>query len=188
MLYYTGPLLNTVAALLDTEVGKRLILRYFNDGKVELKLDTALQAIKEEVVSFCREYLYPMEELTKYAVKAIAREVIGNLVAMTITREGTRQVTKVATRQVTTVAAKSAIKTAANLVGIASDIAQTSLEAVGYKKLGTIVGITGNVVSGAMLGGAVGGPAGATVGALLGFGAWGVGQVTGRLVDRTFGE
>ena len=58
-----------------------------------------------------------------------------------------------ATTQVTKVAAKSTIKTAANLVGITSDIAQTSLEAAGYKKLGRTVGITGNIASGAMVGG-----------------------------------
>ena len=50
------------------------------------------------------------------------------------------------------------------------------------------MGVAGNIVSGAMVGGAVGGPAGAAVGALLGLGVWGVGEVTGRLVDRAFGE
>ena len=174
------------------EEGIRFLLRCLNEGyrgwrwivgKVELGLDAALQAlraVKEEVVSFCHEYRGLIKELTKHVVNISAREMIGKFVAKTITREGTKQVTKVAT--------KSAIKTAANPVGIASDVAQTGLEAVGYKKLGRTVGITGNIASGAMVGGAVGGPAGAAVGALLGFGVWGVGQVTGRLVDRAFGE
>ena len=252
MLYYTEhilyPVLNTVAAwLINAEVseeGIRFLLRCLNEGyrgwrwivgKVELGLDAALQAlrvVKEEVMSFCRKYRGLIKELTKYAVRASAREMIGKFVAKTITREGTkqvtkmvtkqgtkqaakvatrqvtkvatrqvtkvatRQVTKVATRQVTQVATKQVakvatkgvIKTAANPVGIASDIAQTGLEAAGYKELGKTVGITGNIASGAMLGGAVGGPAGAAVGALLGFGVWGVGEVTGRLVDRAFGE
>ena len=244
MLYYTGhilyPVLNTVAAwLINAEVseeGIRFLLRCLNEGyrgwrwivgKVELGLDAALQAlrvVKEEVMSFCRKYRGLIKELTKYAVRASAREMIGKFVAKTITREGTkqvtkmvtkqgtkqaakvatrqvtkvatRQVTKVATRQVTQVATKQVakvatkgvIKTAANPVGIASDIAQTGLEAVGYKELGKTVGVAGNIASGAMLGGAVGGPAGAAVGALLGFGVWGVGEVTGRLVDRAFGE
>ena len=69
----------------------------------------------------------------------------------TVTREGGKQVAKVTT--------KGVIKTAANPVGIASDIAQTGLEAVGYKELGKTVGVAGNIVSGAMVGGAVGGPA-----------------------------
>ena len=200
MLYYTGyildPVLNTVAAwLVDAEVceeGRRYLLRCLNEGycgwrwivgKVELGLDAALQAlraVKEEVVSFCREYRGLIKELTKHAVNISAREMIGKFVVKTITREGGKQVAKVAT--------KSAIKTAANPVGIVSDITQTGLEAVGYKKLGRTVGIGGNIASGAMVGGAVGGPAGAAVGALLGFGVWGVGQVTGKLVDRAFGE
>ena len=44
----------------------------------------------------------------------------------TVTREGGKQVAKVTT--------KGVIKTAANPVGIASDIAQTGLEAGGYKE------------------------------------------------------
>lgn len=200
MLYYTGhildPVLNTVARwLINAEVleeGRRYLLRCLNEAyrgwrwivtKVEIGLDAALaaiRAVKEEVVRFCREYRGLVEELTKYAVNACAREMIGKLVAKTITREGGKQVTKVAT--------KTVIKTAANPVGIASDITQTALEAVGYKGAGKTVGITGNIASGAMVGGAVGGPAGAAVGALLGFGVWGVGEVTGRLVDRAFGE
>lgn len=179
MLYYTGhildPLLNTVAEwLINAEVreeGRRYLLRCLNEGyhrwrgivaKVEIGLEAALQAlraVKEEVVRFCRDYRGLIEELTKYAVYAGAREMIGKLVAKTITREGGKQVTKVAT--------KSVIKTAANPLGIASDVTQTALEAVGYKELGKTVGITGNIASGAMVGGAVGGPAGAAVGALL---------------------
>ena len=57
-------------------MGRRFLLRYLNDGKVELGLDAALQAsrvVKEEVVSFCHEYMYPMEVLTKHAVKASAK-------------------------------------------------------------------------------------------------------------------
>lgn len=196
MLYYTGhildPLLNTVARwLINAEVrkeGRRYLLRCLNEGyhrwrgivaKVEIGLEAALQAlraVKEEVVRFCREYEGLIEELTKYAVNAGAREIIGKLVAKAITREGGKQVTKVT------------IKTAANPLGIASDVTQTALEAVGYKEVGKTVGITGNIASGAMVGGAVGGPAGAAVGALLGFGVWGVGEVTGRLVDRALGE
>ena len=200
MLYYTGyildPVLNTVAAwLVNAEVreeGRRYLLRCLNEGyrgwkwiveEVKVGLDAALQAlraVKEEVVSFCHEYRGLIKELTKHAVNVSGREIIGKFVAKTITREGGKQVAKVA--------AKSTIKTAANPVGIVSDIAQTGLEAVGYKKLGRTVGIGGNIASGAMVGGAVGGPAGAAVGALLGFGVWGVGQVTGKLVDRAFGE
>lgn len=196
MLYYTGhildPLLNTVARwLINAEVrkeGRRYLLRCLNEGyhrwrgivaKVEIGLEAALQAlraVKEEVVRFCREYEGLIEELTKYAVNAGAREIIGKLVAKAITREGGKQVTKVT------------IKTAANPLGIASDVTQTALEYVGYKEVGKTVGITGNIASGAMVGGAVGGPAGAAVGALLGFGVWGVGEVTGRLVDRALGE
>ena len=150
---------------------------------MEIGLDAALQAIKavkEEVVRFCHEYRGLIKELTKYAVKACARVTIEKLVVKTITREGGKQVAKVAT--------KSAIKTAANPVGIVSDVAQTALEAVGYTKTGKTVGGAGNIASGAMIGGVVGGPAGAAVGALLGFGVWGVGEVTGRLVDRVLGE
>lgn len=196
MLYYTGhildPLLNTVARwLINAEVrkeGRRYLLRCLNEGyhrwrgivaKVEIGLEAALQAlraVKEEVVRFCREYEGLIEELTKYAVNAGAREIIGKLVAKAITREGGKQVAKVT------------IKTAANPLGIASDVTQTALEYVGYKEVGKTVGITGNIASGAMVGGAVGGPAGAAVGALLGFGVWGVGEVTGRLVDRALGE
>ena len=200
MLYYTGhildPVLNTVARwLINAEVleeGRRYLLRCLNEAyrgwrwivaKVEIGLDAALQTIgvvKEEVVRFCRDYRGLIEELTKYAVNACARVTIEKLVVKTITRQGGKQVAKVAT--------KSAIKTAANPVGIVSDVAQTALEAVGYTKTGKTVGGAGNIASGAMIGGVVGGPAGAAVGALLGFGVWGVGEVTGRLVDRAFGE
>ena len=200
MIYYTGhildPLLNTVAEwLINAEVceeGRRYLLRCLNEGyhrwrgivaKVEIGFEAALKAlraVKEEVVKFCREYKGLIKELMKYAVYAGAREMIGKFVAKTITREGGKQVTKVAT--------KSVIKTAANPLGIASDVTQTALEYVGYTKTGKTVGGAGNIAAGAMMGGAVGGPAGAALGALLGFGVWGVGEVTGRLVDRALGE
>ena len=200
MLYYTGhildPVLNTVARwLINAEVleeGRRYLLRCLNEAyrgwrwivaKVEIGLEAALQAlraVKEEVVRFCRDYRGLIEELTKYAVNACAREMVGKLVAKTITRLGGKQVAKVAT--------KSVIKTAANPVGIASDVTQTALEYVGYTNTGKTVGIAGNIASGTMIGVTVGGPVGAAVGALLGFGVWEVGEVTGRLVDRALGE
>ena len=107
MFYYTGhildPLLNTVVAwLLNAEVreeGRRYLLRCLNEGyrgwrrivtQVKVGLDAALQAlraVKEEVMRFCREHRYLIEELTKYAVMVSAREMIGKFVAKTVTRD-----------------------------------------------------------------------------------------------------
>ena len=53
----------------------------------------------------------------------------------------------------------------------------------GHDKAGKTVGATGNMAAGAMLG-AVGGPPGMVLGAIGGFALWGVGEITGGLVDR----
>lgn len=135
----------------------------------------ALKVAKEKVVQVCREDKELLQQLTKFAVKITARDVIA------------KTAFKTGLRGVVTVGAKSAIKTVANPVGIVSDLAQGGLEYAGYKEEGKTVGKCGNIVSGAMIGGVVGGPPGAAVGALVGFGVWGAGEVVGGVVDWMFG-
>ena len=207
MLYYTGhildPVLNTVARwLINAEVceeGRRHLLRFLIQKCrvwkkiMEQGLDHANQALaaaKEEVMKFCCEYEKVIEELGKFAVKTSARTVVPKVVV----KVGVKGAAKVSTKSATKAAAKMSIKSLAKGavspmgIGIVSDLAQGGLEYVGFTKTGRAVGGAGNIASGAMIGGVVGGPAGAAVGALLGFGVWGVGEVTGRLVDRVLGE
>ena len=94
--------------------------------------------------------------------------------------------TKSAVKTAAKVGTKSVIKTAAG-IGLISDVAQGGLEYAGYKEAGKAVGISGNIVSGAMMGGVVAGPPGAAVGALAGFGMWVAGEATGAVVDWMFG-
>ena len=101
---------------------------------------------------------------------------------------GAKNVAKVGAKQTASMGTKGLIKSAANPVGFASDLAQAGLEVAGYKEEGKMVGKCGNIVSGAMMGGVIAGPPGAAVGALAGFAVWGVGEVVGGLVDRAFGE
>lgn len=159
------------------------------DG-VEKGLNFAIEALtvaKETVVQRCRENKELLEQLTKFAVKTTAREII----AKTALKTGLRVVAKVSTKSAAKTAAKvgtkSAIKVAANPVGIVSDLAQGGLEYAGYKKAGKAVGKYGNIASGAMIGGVAAGPPGAAVGALAGFGVWVAGEATGAVVDWMFG-
>ena len=172
-----------------------------SDG-VKKGLNFALEALtvaKETVVQRCRENKELLEQLTKFAVKTTAREII----AKTALKTGLREVAKVSTKSAVKTAAKvgtksaaktaakvgtkSAIKVAANPVGIVSDLAQGGLEYAGYKKAGKAVGKYGNIASGAMIGGVAAGPPGAAVGALAGFGVWVAGEATGAVVDWIFG-
>ena len=159
------------------------------DG-VEKGLNFAIEALtvaKETVIQRCRENKELLEQLTKFAVKTTAREII----AKTVLKTGLREVAKVSTKSAVKTAAKvgtkSAIKVAANPVGIVSDFAQGGLEYAGYKKAGKAVGKYGNIASGAMIGGVAAGPPGAAVGALAGFGVWVAGEATGAVVDWMFG-
>lgn len=178
--------------------GWRKIVR---DG-VEKGLDFAIGALKvakEKVVQICREDKELLEQLTKFAVKTTAREIIAKTAFKTVLREATKVGTKNAAKTAAKVGAKgvaktaakvgtkSLIKTAANPVGIISDLAQGGLEYAGYKEKGKKVGKYGNIVSGAMIGGVAAGPPGAAVGALVGFGVWGAGEVVGGVVDWMFG-
>ena len=158
------------------------------DG-VEKGLNFAIEALtvaKETVIQRCRENKELLEQLTKFAVKTTAREII----AKTVLKTGLREVAKVSTKSAVKTAAKvgtkSFIKTAVG-IGLISDLAQGGLEYAGYKKEGKAVGISGNIVSGAMMGGVVAGPPGAAVGALAGFGVWVAGEATGAVVDWMFG-
>ena len=186
--------------------GWRKIVR---DG-VEKGLDFAIGALKvakETVVQRCRKDKELLERLTKFAVKTTAREILAKTTVKTALREaakvgtkgvaktaakaGTKSAVKAGTKGVAktaaTVGTKSFIKSAANPVGIVSDIAQGGLEYLGYKEEGKTVGKYGNIASGAMIGGVAAGPPGAAVGALAGFGVWVAGEAAGAVVDWMFG-
>ena len=173
---------------LDREYGGwRQIVRTAVEKGVEAAL-RALTAVKEEVLIVCRDNKDLIETLTKFAVKTTAREG-ARTGGKGIVKAGIKETTIVGTKNVAKVGAKQAakglIKSAANPVGIASDLAQAGLEVAGYKKKGKIVGSCGNIVAGAMMGGVIAGPPGAAV---AGLALWGVGEVVGGLVDRAFGE
>ena len=134
-----------------------------------------------------------------HVVKVVVKETV--IVVMVMGRKGTvkvaikkttvmsiKNVAKAGAKQTASLGTKGLIKSAANPVGYASDLAQAVLEYYGYKEEGKMVGKYGNIVSGAMMGGVIAGPPGAAVGALAGFAVWGVGEVIGGLVDRAFGE
>ena len=186
--------------------GWRKIVR---DG-VEKGLDFAIGALKvakETVVQRCRNNKELLEQLTKFAVKTTAREILAKTafktglreaakvgtkgVAKTAAKAGTKSAVKAGTKGVAktaaTVSTKSLIKSAANPVGIVSDIVQGGLEYAGYKEEGKTVGKYGNIASGAMIGGVAAGPPGAAVGALAGFGVWVAGEAAGAVVDWMFG-
>ena len=118
----------------------------------------ALKVAKKTVVQLCRDNKELVQQLTKCAVKTVSRDVI----AKTAFKTGLRGVATVGTKGVAKTAAKvgtkSFIKSAANPVGIVSDIAQGGLEFYGYKEEGKTVGKYGNIVSGAMIGGVAAGP------------------------------
>ena len=94
--------------------------------------------------------------------------------AKTAAKQGAKSVAKAAT----TVASLAAP------VGLIADVTQTGLETLGYENTGKAVGVTGNIVSGAMTGLAVAGPVGAVIGGAVGFTLWQTGEYVGQCTDK----
>ena len=141
----------------------------------------ALEAVRKDIVEHCCANEDLLKHLSKIAVKSASR-----LAA----EVGAKSFVRVAAKKGAKQAAAQGVKTFAKVhpVGIAADVTQAGLEYMGYPKAGKTVGAGGNIASGVLLGAAVGGPPGAAIGAFGGFLIWGVGEVTGKLVDRAFGK
>lgn len=124
----------------------------------------------------------------KKAAKAAAKEAAETwFIKRTFTvvyEQCTKMFVKKAVTTTWKATAKATCKTAANPVGIISDVAQVGCELAGHKELGKRVGQAGNITSGAMMGFVVGGPAGAAVGAAVGGFIWYGGEVAGELLDK----
>lgn len=74
-----------------------------------------------------------------------------------------------------------AVTVVATPIGVVADIAQAGLAVAGHKKVGKVVGASGNVTSGAAIDIVVGGPVGAGLGAVAG--VWFAGEVVGDVFD-----
>ena len=160
--------------------GWRAIVRKGIDFGINAAL-RALETAREEIVKFCKKNKDLLKFLSQIAIKSFVRlvtEVGAKSVVRALAKKGTKQI------------AVQSVKILGKVhpVGMAADVAQAGLEYLGYEDIGKKVGVAGNVTSGILLGAAVGGPPGAAIGAFGGFVVWGVGEVTGGLVERAFGK
>jgi len=136
-----------------------------------------LQTVIKKAVDVCKQHKELTAHLTKLMAKALARE------GATL---GTKSLMKYGANKIASQSAKTAFKYS-NPAGLAADVAQCGLEALGYKKVGKQVGLWGNIATGAATGGVLTGPAwpvGATVGALVAFGTWCIGEGAGQAVEN----
>ena len=141
----------------------------------------ALEAVKEEIVKACRRNKNLLRYYSQLAIKTSVRltvEVGAKYLSRALTKESAKQI----------VAQGAKALGGSHLVVIAADVAQAGLEHFGYEDIGKTVGTVGNVVSGIFVGAAVGGPPGAVIGGFCGLLVWGVGEITGGLVKRAFGD
>lgn len=166
----------------DTYGGWRKMVRTGIERGIDAAIK-ALTAVKEEIVKVCTKNQVLMKHLSKIAVKSAARWA-----AEFGTKSAVRVAAKKGTKMVAAQGVKGLAKAAIHPVGIAADIAQAGLEATGHENAGKTVGVGGNITAGALMGFAVGGPAGAAIGSLGGFLIWGVGEVTGGLIDRALSQ
>ena len=132
-----------------------------------------LRRIRTEVTRFCRRNRYLMTKLTKLALTTTAREVV--------IRGGVKQAIKYGVAEAGQQVVQRAMKIA-NPASLVADLAQTGLEIAGHEEVAKGVGVSGNVITGAVSGAMIGGPVGFAVGALGGFLTWGVGEVTSEVV------
>jgi len=130
-----------------------------------------LKKIKTKVIRFCKRNRYLMTELTKLALTTTTREAI--------IRGGINQAIKYGVAE----AGQQVALKVANPAGIVVDVAQTALEVTGHKEAGKIVGISGNIITGAVAGAMIGGPVGFSIRALGGFITYGIGQATSEVVQ-----
>lgn len=164
----------------ETYGGWRTILKRAIDSGIKAGL-RALEAAREEIVKFCKKNKVLMTFLSQIAIKSCTR-----LATEAGAKALVRGVAKKGAKQIAAQGAKTLGKV--HPVGIAADIAQAVLEYTGHERIGKSVGVTGNIASGALLGAAVAGPPGAAIGLFGGFLVWGVGEVTGGLVERAIGN
>lgn len=104
---------------------------------------------------------------------------------------------QVAAKGATGFLVKTALKTAANPIGLVADGVQVALEAqetfgngkkANLKKVARDIGFGGNVAAGAYTGFMLGGPVGAGMGAAVGGGIWFIGELVGTVFSAEIAE
>lgn len=109
-------------------------------------------------------YLRYEEVLKHFEAKLALRALIVKVAPKWIAKFGTKSIYAML------------VKTASNPLGWGSDLAQLTLEVLGYKTAGKFIGAGGNIMAGVVSGFAVGGPSGALLGGTMGLGLWVAGE------------